>query len=67
MQGPRAEPGWDGVDPSLIFSPAEGVVPGWRQGLHDPDSVLPQGESPLPHSGQETAANDGGKYPPHPC
>lgn len=39
MRGPRAEPGWDGVDPSLIFSPSEGVVPGWRQGLHGPEAM----------------------------
>lgn len=43
MRGSRAEPGWDGVDPDLIFSPTEGVVPGWEQGLHGCDSVLPSG------------------------
>lgn len=60
MQGPRAEPGWDGVDPSLIFSPAEGVVPGWRQGMHILTVCFPQGEGPMPNSSQEAAANDGG-------
>lgn len=46
MRGPRAEPGWDGEDPSLIFSPTKGVVPGWGQGLHGPDRVLPLGRGP---------------------